>query len=215
MATKSKFNKKMGHAFFFKFSTIKTCLIGISMGTIFSISTIKLFVNGINIVTTTWLCTKVLDIIFTLKYFKWMKYMIWCLMWFEVETEWTSCLPYIKLIYFWLSNGDGYCKVSFLTVFLMWKVFLVSVIGRTILTKKFKRGKLVSFFTPMLTICGSGHFDGHVWRRVVAPSDLTICAHYRCRVFYCAITYMRAWFNSTQERQLMQNEISWRAYSYE
>ena len=49
------------------------------------------------------------------------------------------------------------------------------------------------FFTPVLMLWGGGHFDGHVWRRVIVPPDLAwlfsaICAHYRCCLFYRAIT---------------------------
>ena len=34
-----------------------------------------------------------------------------------------------------------------------------------------------------------------------------ICAHYRCRVIHCAITYMRAWVESTQEGNLRLTKL--------
>ena len=45
---------------------------------------------------------------------------------------------------------------------------------------------------------------------VIVPSDLAqsfgaTCAHYRYRVIHPAITYMRAWFKSTGEKQLTLN----------
>ena len=33
-------------------------------------------------------------------------------------------------------------------------------------------GKLGLFLIPVLTLGGSGHFDGHVWRRVIVAPDL-------------------------------------------
>ena len=49
----------------------------------------------------------------------------------------------------------------------------------------------------VLMLCGSGHIDHHVWRRVIVPLDLvqsfgTICAHYCSRVIHPAITVMYA-----------------------
>ena len=74
------------------------------------------------------------------------------------------------------------------------------------------KGELGLFLTPVLTLWGSGHFDHHVWRWAIVPSDLAwtfgaICAHYRYRVIHRAITIMRAWFKSTRERQLT---LAWR-----
>ena len=48
-------------------------------------------------------------------------------------------------------------------------------------------------FWPVLTLWGSGHFDGHIWGRLIVPLDLeqlfgTISKTYRCRMF--AITLM-------------------------
>ena len=64
---------------------------------------------------------------------------------------------------------------------------------------------------------GGGHIDRHVWRWVIVPSDLArsfgaICTYYRYRVIHRAITYMRAWFKSTLERQLTLNKIVWRTW---
>ena len=72
--------------------------------------------------------------------------------------------------------------------------------------KEFKRWNRVCL-TPVLTLWGGGHIIHHVWRRVIVPLNLAwsfgaICAHYHYRVIHCEITDMRAWFESTQEKQL-------------
>ena len=38
--------------------------------------------------------------------------------------------------------------------------------------RKFKEGELGLFSTPVLMLCSGGHIGGHVWRRVIVPSDL-------------------------------------------
>ena len=55
------------------------------------------------------------------------------------------------------------------------------------------------FFTPVLMLWRGCHITGHVWRRVIVPSDLAqsfgaIRTH-RYRLIHCAITNMHAWFS--------------------
>ena len=63
----------------------------------------------------------------------------------------------------------------------------------------------------MLTLRGGGHFDGHLWRWVIVPLDLTqlfgAISALSLPHLYRTITYkMHAWFKSMQERQLMLNK---------
>ena len=65
------------------------------------------------------------------------------------------------------------------------------------------KGESGLFLTPVWMIRGGGHIDHHVWRRVIVPSDLArsfgaICAYYCYNVIHRGITYMHAWFKSTQ-----------------
>ena len=78
------------------------------------------------------------------------------------------------------------------------------------------KGGIRSLLTPVLTLWQGGHIDSHVWRWVIVPSDLAwsfgaICVHYRYCVIHRTITNLRAWFESTRERQLTLNDIIWPA----
>ena len=75
------------------------------------------------------------------------------------------------------------------------------------------QGESGLFLTHVLTLWGSSHIDRHIWRWVIVSSDLAwtfgaICAHYRYCGIHSTITYMRVWFKSTRERQLMLNETA-------
>ena len=61
-------------------------------------------------------------------------------------------------------------------------------------SKEFKKGNRVSFWTLCLTLWGGCHIERHVWMWVIVPLDLAqsfgaVCAYYRYRVIYRAITY--------------------------
>ena len=80
------------------------------------------------------------------------------------------------------------------------------------LKEGFLKGESGLFLTPVLTLWGGGHIGRHAWRWVIVPSDFVqsfsaICANYLYCVICRAITYMCAWFKSTQKRQLTPNEI--------
>ena len=65
----------------------------------------------------------------------------------------------------------------------------------------------------LLKLWDGSHFDHHVWRWVIVPTDLSwsfsaICTPYRWCVFYSEITYMCEWFKSMRERQHTLNKIA-------
>ena len=84
-----------------------------------------------------------------------------------------------------------YCKPINSCILLpsLYEIFGIEL-GRLVLevSNQFKKGKSRLFLTPVLTLWGGGHFDCHVWRRVIVPLDLAQSfganpANYRCRVF--------------------------------
>ena len=118
--------------------------------------------------------------------------------------EWEDTLSQPVLEYWKLGLGAVY----FCTVKTFFPVLKFGVGGE---------GQIEHFFrllsTHVLTLWGSSHIDYHVWKCVIVPLDLAwsfgmICAHYRYRVIHRAISIVRMWFKSTQERQFT---LAWRA----
>ena len=73
-----------------------------------------------------------------------------------------------------------------------------------------------SLFDPCVNAMGRRPYWPSCMRLIIVPSGLVrsisaICVYHCYRVGHCAITYMRAWFKSTQERQLALNGIAWQA----
>ena len=78
-----------------------------------------------------------------------------------------------------------------------------------VLTKEFKRGNQVSFWPLclVLTLWGSGHFDGHLWRWVIVPSDLV--QSFRCNLRNFSLlrdNLSMCLIKSTRERQHTLNK---------
>ena len=102
--------------------------------------------------------------------------------------------------WYWQKGRWPICKLKSMTRNLCFKICFL-------LPRNLKEG-IRSLRTPVLTLCGLT--DRYVWRRVIFPLDLArsfgaIYAH-RYHVIHCTISYMRAWFKSTQERQLTLNK---------
>ena len=84
--------------------------------------------------------------------------------------------------------------------------------------KELKRGKQVSFLTPVLKLWGGGHFDGHQWRCIIVPPNLArsysaIYAHFpSCGVLLYHNLNTSVILKSKWEWQHTLNKIAWQTY---
>ena len=110
------------------------------------------------------------------------------------------------VIWYWFSRDIKIFQLSPKDEAEIWCPPLRSL--KRVMSSKYKEFSRVSFWTLVLMLWGSGHFDDHVQRRVmsrICQDYLAWSAHYRCCVLYHWLTFMRAWFRSTRERQLTLN----------
>ena len=110
--------------------------------------------------------------------------------------------------------AESYFTAHFSSTIWIWQPSWNKHVLYSVRPKEFKAESAL-FLTPVLTLRGRSHLDRHIWRWVTVPSDLAqsfgmTCAHYHYHVIHRAITFMRLWFKSTWERQLI-TEIAWLA----